>query len=80
MCEFCNIKKGNTEVMIEDDMDVTIGKKHLESHILGMYVAHTENDKYEILSAYYVDGSEPVSEISLPIEYCPMCGRKLHND
>ena len=80
MCEFCNIEKGDTEVLISKEVEVSIGTKQLASHTLEMYVGHTDHNELIMLSAYYTDDEDPVAEILLPMNYCPMCGRKIHND
>lgn len=80
MCEFCNIEKGDVEVMVTSEVDISVNGKHFTENALEMYVEHKESGEFNIVSGYYLNDGEPVAVTRIPMLYCPMCGGKLHND
>jgi len=80
MCNICNFNGDELDSvahLMHNTIDVKIGNKVLEEHLLCLVIIRDENGCCYLTTEYYVDGGDPVSSIRVPIEYCPFCGEKL---
>lgn len=76
MCEICNVERGDCEILVNKEVEVKVGRMTLTPHLLSLYIDNND-EGYSICCEYWIDNSEAVARIKMPIEYCPFCGRKL---
>lgn len=81
MCDFCKREQVTDDISemvnIIGGVGIGIGES---SDVMNLLVYLTENDKDEpILQAdlYPVSGIGSITQVDIPIKYCPNCGRKL---
>ena len=79
MCEFCKAERGECKYLESKDVDIKIGKATLGGSEIGIFIGNREDGTWNIETSLCV-GDTFVTEIDIPIKYCPFCGRKLHND
>ena len=80
MCEICNIERGNCELLVNDEVEVVVGKKVMTSHLLSAFIDNDPKRGYAIECIYQMSDDDPVATVRLPINYCPFCGRKLRDE
>ena len=75
MCELCNIKYGQEEVLIEDDVTT---KSVSGEHNIGVSagIRMNTNGCYYLYSRAISD-NEYVAETNIHLDFCPGCGREL---
>ena len=76
MCNFCDIEKGNSDLMVSDKLRVVYGDRELDDHSLDTFFVNGR-DGYSIDAGYFVDGGNPVAKVRIHIYYCPFCGKQL---
>lgn len=76
MCKFCAIESGNCEGIKYDEVEVTVGRRKMESWLLSTFIDHDKNG-YSIEASFFMDGGNQVSQVKIPINFCPFCGEKL---
>ena len=82
MCEFCNVEPGDCIEYGVQDIELKVGDRVVgeESLDLGYYLNDEEVPESMLTASYWVDNSRMKASVTIPIKYCPFCGRKLHND
>ena len=78
MCEICDIGNGMAELLMEDRVEIKIGRNtKLDDHMLGVYIDRDGDGYYHLVSEYFGFDDNPMASVRLPIEFCPFCGREL---
>ena len=80
MCNICEVKKGNCELLAEDKADLMIGRAKLGEIALDVFISNNEDGTWEIESSMFVSEIKDEATVKLPIKYCPFCGRNLHEE
>lgn len=82
MCEFCKIEPGNYINYGIQDIELKIGDRVIgeESLDLGYDLSDDKIPEPTLIASYWVDNSIMKASVTIPIKYCPFCGRKLHKD
>lgn len=79
MCDICKTEKGNCELLGNERVEFKVGIARLEDQLLTVYFDAKEDGDVIIDASYWI-GDNIVADVTVPIKYCPFCGRKLHND
>lgn len=78
MCNFCNVEAGMAELLMEDYVEIKIGRNtQLTPHMLGVYITKDDDGYCNLESSYFGFDDNPMAMVKLPIDYCPFCGREL---
>lgn len=81
MCKFCNIEVEDINWLKEETIDIKVGDQTIGKYELNVTFDHKSDDEYELSADLWINDFDNVLlSASIPIKYCPFCGRKLHND
>ena len=78
MCKFCDPEIDD----IEEFSEANLSAFNVDVGVLGeieiyTYIDYEEKDTVNLVTEMYVCGTGDSERKSVPIYYCPMCGRKL---
>lgn len=80
MCKYCEFEElENCNKVGSDVIEVTMGSRKLEDHILNVFMIKNADEKIDLYSGYNIDGDNDVASVRVPIAFCPFCGRKLND-
>ena len=80
MCQICDIERGNSDLLMCYHAGVKIGSRELDDQLLSISIKHDENEKYSLVSSYFIDNNDAVAEVDMPIQFCPFCGKALQHE
>lgn len=82
MCKFCEIELGYTATIEEHEYKTMLGDKVRDEdrYSVGLLADDNDEPNYYIVAAHYsMSTGRDYDVMEIPIQYCPFCGRKLHN-
>ena len=80
MCKYCEFDElENCNKVASDVIEVTIGSRKLEDHILNVFMIKNGDGRIDLYSGYSIDGDNDVAKVRVPIMFCPFCGRTLEH-
>ena len=81
MCEFCNFELDDISWLKEETIDVKVGERTIGKYELNVLMRQKDDNEYELSADLWINDDYDVAlTASIPMKYCPFCGRKLHND
>lgn len=80
MCAFCELEKGNTDLLCIEFDEVKVGNKVLGENDILIAVTCKDDGTYELSSSYSIPGVGDIANVSMGIKYCPFCGRELPHE
>lgn len=79
MCKCHNVELGGCKAIAQEVVEVRIGRKRLDDHLLTMWFHRTNEGQY-VLESSYMGFDDDTFNVREPIRFCPFCGRELTPD
>ena len=78
MCKICEVELGDCYLVKTEAVDIKVGRRTVGRYEVDVNIERNDDDTFDLSASLFMDDGDTVLVNSIPIKYCPFCGRRLH--